>query len=61
MSKVLDGEKDGIALAAPQIGAPLRIFIVSDKIFNFKKIKIIRLQSKNPKSSFYRMEKHTKT
>ncbi len=37
MSKILGGEKDGIALAAPQIGAPLRIFIVSDKIFNFKK------------------------
>lgn len=34
MSRVLDGEKDGVALAAPQIGVPLRIFIVSGKLFD---------------------------
>ncbi|HEY4511958.1 MAG TPA: peptide deformylase [Candidatus Paceibacterota bacterium] len=29
MKKALAGEKDGVAIAAPQIGVPLRIFVVS--------------------------------
>lgn len=33
MSQALDSQDDGVALAAPQIGAPLRIFIVSKRIF----------------------------
>lgn len=33
MSEALRKESDGVALAAPQIGYPLRIFIVSGKIF----------------------------
>lgn len=33
MSQALAGEEDGVALAAPQIGIPLRIFIVSPKVF----------------------------
>ncbi len=33
MKKALAGEIDGVAIAAPQIGVPLRIFIVSGKIF----------------------------
>lgn len=33
MSEALAKEDDGVALAAPQIGLPLRIFIVSSKIF----------------------------
>jgi peptide deformylase len=32
MNKALDKEDDGIAIAAPQIGEPYRIFIVSRKI-----------------------------
>lgn len=36
MSKTLGGEKDGIAIAAPQIGVPLRIFIVSGKLFDLE-------------------------
>ena len=32
MKTALDPEKDGVALAAPQIGVPLRIFIVSGLI-----------------------------
>src|SRR4051812_36925791 len=32
MSETLDQEPDGIALAAPQVGTPLRIFIVSGKL-----------------------------
>lgn len=34
MKKSLATQEDGIGLAAPQIGVPLRIFIVSKKIFN---------------------------
>ena len=33
MSEALGKEDDGVALAAPQIGLPLRLFIVSGKIF----------------------------
>ncbi len=29
----LEGERDGVAIAAPQIGIPLRIFVVSKKVF----------------------------
>ncbi len=32
MKIALDSQKDGVAIAAPQIGVPLRIFIVSDNI-----------------------------
>jgi peptide deformylase len=34
MSLALKSQGDGIALAAPQIGYPLRIFIISGKILN---------------------------
>lgn len=33
MEKALDKEDDGIAIAAPQIGESLRIFVVSKKVF----------------------------
>jgi peptide deformylase len=33
MSIALDSQFDGVAIAAPQIGASLRIFVVSSKIF----------------------------
>jgi len=33
MSKALDSQDDGVAIAAPQIGVPLRIFVVSRKVF----------------------------
>lgn len=33
MSDALADEVDGVALAAPQIGVPLRIFVVSGKMF----------------------------
>lgn len=33
MEKALDKEEDGIAIAAPQIGESLRIFVVSKKVF----------------------------
>jgi peptide deformylase len=34
MSHALKSQSDGVAIAAPQIGYPLRIFIVSGKIFH---------------------------
>jgi len=33
MKDALDAEPDGAALAAPQIGVPLRIFIISSRVF----------------------------
>jgi peptide deformylase len=33
MKKALEKEKDGVAIAAPQIGQTLRIFIVSKRVF----------------------------
>ena len=34
MQTALHGEYDGVAIAAPQIGVSLRIFVVSGKIFD---------------------------
>lgn len=34
MSEALDGQNDGVAIAAPQIDVSLRIFVVSGKIFD---------------------------
>lgn len=34
MNEALDGQYDGVAIAAPQIGISLRIFIVSGRIFD---------------------------
>lgn len=34
MKKALATQKDGVAIAAPQIGEPLRIFVVSGRIFD---------------------------
>lgn len=36
MKKALDSQKDGVALAAPQIGVSMRIFIVSHKAFELQ-------------------------
>ncbi len=33
MKEAMRGEKDAVAIAAPQIGVPLRIFMVSGKVF----------------------------
>ncbi len=32
MKEILDSQDDGVAIAAPQIGVPLRIFVVSKKV-----------------------------
>lgn len=34
MSRALSTQKDGVAIAAPQIGVSLRVFIVSGKLFD---------------------------
>lgn len=44
MSLALRGEDDGVAIAAPQIGYSLRIFIVSEKIFDKNFIKKRKLE-----------------
>jgi len=50
MSAALKSQNDGVALAAPQIGYSLRIFIVSGRIFeqNFTEINDIETPSPNP-------------
>ncbi|MDO8604412.1 MAG: peptide deformylase [bacterium] len=35
MTDALEKEEDGVAIAAPQIGVPLRIFIVSHRAFDY--------------------------
>ena len=49
MSLALEGQEDGVAIAAPQIGYSLRIFVVSGKIFteNFAQDREDRLLNKN--------------
>ncbi|MEK7606087.1 MAG: peptide deformylase [Patescibacteria group bacterium] len=37
MSDALSGENDGVAIAAPQIGIPLRIFVISGKVLRKKR------------------------
>ena len=34
MKEALDSQEDGVAIAAPQIGVSLRIFVVSEKVFD---------------------------
>jgi peptide deformylase len=46
MIKALDSQEDGVAIAAPQIGENLRIFVVSKKIFEI----IEEEKAKNKKS-----------
>ena len=36
MRKALNSQKDGVAIAAPQIGVSLRIFIISGKVFDMQ-------------------------
>ena len=37
MKKALESQEDGVAIAAPQIDTPLRIFVVSHKVFEILK------------------------
>ncbi len=48
MSSALNGQHDGVAIAAPQIGYSLRIFLVSGKIFeeNFAENRLEKIENK---------------
>lgn len=46
MTKALDNEEDGIAIAAPQIGESWRVFVVSKKIFEIIEAEKSRGKSK---------------
>ena len=48
MKLALDKESDGVAIAAPQIGVPLRIFVVSRKAFAVEEKLEAGQESKNP-------------
>lgn len=62
MSVALAHEDDGVAIAAPQIGYPLRIFIVSGKIFakNFIQNRQERFSGKRPKNDVKKMKEKLK-
>lgn len=47
MKLALDSQDDGVAIAAPQIGVSLRIFVVS------RKVQILTKEKSNPKDSVY--------
>lgn len=54
MVRALDSQEDGVAIAAPQIGENLRIFVVSKKIFE------IMAEEKRKKSAIENQEKTSK-
>ncbi len=58
MIKALDKEDDGIAIAAPQIGESLRIFVVSKKIFEIMEDEKIR-RSGSKRENLDKFEKDT--
>ena len=39
MKEALESEKDGVAIAAPQIAEPIRIFVMSKRVFEIKEKK----------------------
>lgn len=45
MGKILSSQDDGVAIAAPQIGQSLRIFVVSGKVFKMKRGKDKKLHT----------------
>ncbi|MEI8339689.1 MAG: peptide deformylase [bacterium] len=57
MKSALDSQVDGVALAAPQIGLPLRIFVIAPKAFKIaKKEKLSREEKNNPDIKIAKME-----
>lgn len=47
MKKALDSQEDGVAIAAPQIGVSLRIFLVSERAFELSEDVAERRKQKN--------------
>ena len=62
MSNALDSQDDGVAIAAPQIGYSLRIFLVSGKIFEkeFMQDSNKKISNKKPINDTIRLEKKNK-
>lgn len=63
MMKALDSQEDGVAIAAPQIGEDLRIFVISHKIFEImEEEKLARSQhSKSKRENLENFEKNPPT
>lgn len=57
MIKALDKEDDGVAIAAPQIGESLRIFVVSKRIFEIMEEEKIKTRSKRENLENFEMAK----
>lgn len=59
MIKALDNEEDGVAIAAPQIGESLRIFVVSKKIFEIMEEEKLKSKSKRENLDDFEQNKQT--
>lgn len=57
MTKALENEEDGVAIAAPQIGESLRIFVVSKRIFEIMEEEKVKKSSK--RENLNRFEKES--
>ncbi len=57
MQEALASQEDGVALAAPQIGLPLQIFVVAPSVFEGERSKEVRLVYINP--TFTRLSRRT--
>lgn len=53
MKKALDSQEDGVAIAAPQIGVSLRIFVVSERAFEVPKDAGERRETKKDNTKKY--------
>lgn len=53
MKEALDSQEDGVAIAAPQIGEPLRIFVVSERALDVpESIAARRTEKKDPSKKY---------
>lgn len=59
MIKALDGQEDGVAIAAPQIGENLRIFVISKKIFEIMEEEKNNKEKKSKREQLDEFEKET--
>lgn len=57
MIKALNGEEDGVAIAAPQIGESVRIFVVSKRIFELMEEEERRKKTKRENLDDFEKEK----
>lgn len=57
MIKALNNEEDGVAIAAPQIGESLRIFVVSKRIYEIMEEEESRTKSKRENLDNFKKEK----